>query len=447
MYLNANTGRGGARVAKCRNGTLKDALSEKLSVSKNTILRDAKFAQAVDAMPGYRNDILTGVTDRKKQELTDIYDFMQIEHKPYEVELHIVYNNPEEVKKHTAIFKKIDALTEKYESYELHRLVKTDKTKEEDGREFVYYDIEDVEINVREKILELINENDIQDVEQILLSHIKEHLNIKPLWKPSISEDEYKRMLEIERQEAILEERKRYTPKVINGDTLKEITKIETESIDLIITDPPYNMDKADWDSYGSAEEFADWMELWLKECFRVLKQHGSIYVFGLNRMLSHVQMRMEKIGFKYKNWIIWDTVQGAGGGLWVNRQEAILYFSKSDTPFENKDAIKLYRAEENIREYKGKTYEFKNPSNIWRFPVVDDKSADRTTHPTQKPVELIERMIKANSKEDDTILDCFMGSGTTGVAAMKNRRRSIGFEMEKEYVSIAKDRFEKVEI
>ncbi len=240
---------------------------------------------------------------------------------------------------------------------------------------------------------------------------------------------------------------KLYTPRLMHGDTLKEITKIGSESIDLVVTDPPYNMDKADWDSYGSAEEFADWMELWLEECFRVLKPTGSIYVFGLNRMLSHVQMRMEKIGFKYRNWIIWDTVQGAGGGLWVNRQEAILYFSKSDDVYEDKDSIKLYRSEENIREYKGKTYEFKNPSNIWRFPTVDDKAEDRTAHPTQKPVELIERIIKANSKEGDTILDCFMGSGSTGVAAMKNRRLSVGIEMNETYISISKKRFSSVEL
>ena len=92
----------------------------------------------------------------------------------------------------------------KYENYELKELVKTDKTKEEDGREFVYYDAVPVDMDIRGRILSILDDdNDISEVEGILLSQIKSHLNIQPLWKPSISEEEYEKMLEIERQEAI----------------------------------------------------------------------------------------------------------------------------------------------------------------------------------------------------------------------------------------------------
>jgi DNA modification methylase/ParB-like chromosome segregation protein Spo0J len=244
---------------------------------------------------------------------------------------------------------------------------------------------------------------------------------------------------------AELAERERLMPKLTQGDSTVLIKNLLSESVDLICIDPPYNMDKAEWDSYGSGKEFADWCETWLTDCFRVLKPTGSIYVFGINRMLSHIQHRMDSIGFHYRNWITWDTIQGAGGGLWVNRHEDILYFSKTDKTFEDSESVKLERSEENVREYKGVSYEFKSPSNVWRFPCVDNKNADRTDHPTQKPVELIERIIKASCPDDGLVLDLFMGSGTTGVAAIKTKRRCIGFEMNPLYIQIAENRFNNV--
>ncbi len=438
---------GGQAKGVSQNGTpinTKDKIAQELKISKNTVLRAHKFYLAVNSMYEYYIDITSGNTDRTKQEIVEIYEFAKMK-KYYEVETHILYNNPELIAEHTSIFKSIAKLAKKYDNYELKTLEKTDKTKEEDGREFVLWEAILEDFNAEDQIILMLKDMTIQEIEKELLLYVKTRIGIEDIWKPLISEADFEAIKEIEKEEKKQAERKYYTPKLIHGDTLKEMTKISSESIDLVVTDPPYNMDKADWDSYGSAEEFAAWMEIWLKECFRVLKPTGSIYIFGLNRMLSHVQMRMEKIGFKYKNWIIWDTVQGAGGGLWVNRQEAILYFSKSDEVYEDKDSIKLYRSEENIREYKGKTYEFKNPSNIWRFPTVDDKADDRTSHPTQKPTELIERIVKANSKENDIVLDCFMGSGTTGVVAMKNRRVSIGIERSEEYINISKKRFERV--
>lgn len=224
---------------------------------------------------------------------------------------------------------------------------------------------------------------------------------------------------------------------LVHGCAIDGLRSLPDESIDLIVTDPPYNMDKADWDSFGSGEDFAAWCEQWLSECVRVLAPHGSLYVFGINRMLSHLQPYLER-HLVYRNWIIWDTIQGAGGGLWTNRHEAILYYSKTRDTYENKDAVKLERHEENIREYKGKTYQFKNPSNVWRFPCVDDKSEDRTAHLTQKPVELIQRIIKASCRHKGVVLDPFMGSGTTAVAAIREERKWIGYEKDETHYAIA---------
>lgn len=215
---------------------------------------------------------------------------------------------------------------------------------------------------------------------------------------------------------------------IFNCDCIEGMRSIPGNSIDLVATDPPYNMDKADWDSYGSGEEFAEWAEQWLVECQRVLKPHGSIYIFGINRMLSHLQRWLEQ-NMVYRNWIIWDTIQGAGGGLWTNRYESILYYSKTNETYEDTESVKLERHEKHIREYKGKEYKFKNPSNIWRFPVVDARHKDRSGHITQKPVEVMQRIIRASCPPGGVVLDPFMGSGTTAVASEIEGRRYTGFE------------------
>lgn len=450
LYLQSKMGHSSEGNLKGQNvlsKTTAQKISENTNVSDKTIMRDAKFAQAVDVLHKYRNEILSGETLLTKQDIVAVSDFIQSAPSYYDVDTAVIYQNPSESKTLSKVFDKIASVD--FSATTINELIKTDETKTEGGRELVLWKAESKSFDSEKYFFDELKSyslSAVNDAEKKLLQYVKEN-TLYDVWKPLMSDAEYKDSLKaIEREKELLEIEK-YTPYLRNGDTLKEITKIASESVDLIVTDPPYNMDKADWDSYGSGEEFADWAEQWLKECFRILKPTGSIYVFGINRMLSHIQMRMEQIGFNYKNWIIWDTIQGAGGGLWVNRQEAILYYSKTDKCYEDTDSIKLERAEENIREYKGKTYEFKNPSNIWRFPVVDNKHQDRTTHPTQKPVELIERIVKANSKENDTVLDCFMGSGTTGVATMKLRRYCIGFELSSEYISIAKDRFASVKV
>jgi site-specific DNA-methyltransferase (adenine-specific) len=206
-------------------------------------------------------------------------------------------------------------------------------------------------------------------------------------------------------------------------------------------------MDKAEWDSFGSGKQYAEWATPWLKECYRVLKDDGSIYIFGKHRMLSHLMMVVEEIGFIYQNWITWDTIQGQGSGLFPDRTEGILFYSKSNKPYADHESIKLNRHEENIREYKGREYKFKSPSSPWRFPCVDDKHKERTGHPTQKPVELIERIVIASCPVEGVVFDCFMGSGTTGVACMKNRRHCVGIENNQDYIEISKSRFDSTEV
>lgn len=350
-----------------------------------------------------------------------------------------------------AMGKAYDSLPEKAT---LYRHEPTGEIEQKHGRDYERYGAVPHEEQPRTMFRRLLDESadklsaaTAEKACRQVMEHLSRHASATEEWRPVLSDEEERdrqsRLAEIAR----LTEREMFMPKLLKGDVVSELKRLPGDWYDLICIDPPYNMDKAEWDSYGSGQEFAKWARTWLKECRRVLKDSGAIYVFGINRMLSHLQGEMDAIGLKYRNWIVWDTIQGAGGGLWVNRHEAILYYSKTDQPYEDADSIKLERHEENVREYKGKEYAFKNPSNVWRFPCVDDKHEERTTHPTQKPVELIARIVQASSPKGGRVLDCFIGSGTTGVACMRHRRLCTGIDISDEYLQIAQSRFDSTEV
>lgn len=352
----------------------------------------------------------------------------------------------------------LQAMSKAYESLPeaatFYRYEPTGERKEIHGREHERYEAVGYDVNPRrmfsdqlDAAMDKLSAKTANQIHLQVMESISRMTQGREEWRKVLSdEEEHERQRNLARI-AMLQERDAYMPTLKKGDVVTELSRLPDNWFDLICIDPPYNMDKADWDSFGSGKAFAAWARPWLKHCRRVLKDSGSLYLFGINRMLSHLQGELEDLGLQYRNWIIWDTIQGAGGGLWVNRHESILYYSKTANPYEDADSIKLERHEENIREYKGREYYFKNPSNVWRIPCVDDKHPERTDHPTQKPIELIERIIKASSPVDGYVLDCFIGSGTTGVACMKTRRRCTGIDLSDEYLQIAQSRFDVTEV
>ena len=339
------------------------------------------------------------------------------------------------------------------ESVTLYELRDTDDTKEINGREHRRREAVAQDFAARAQFVLEMAHTDLSSARAIeacyraISQRLDAQAHASETWVPMLTDAEEQARAVRAAELARLQDRASFMPRMLHGDVLGQLRSLPDASFDLVCIDPPYNMDKAGWDSFGSGKDFAAWARPWLKECQRVLKDTGAIYVFGINRMLSHLQHEMDGLGLHYRNWITWDTIQGAGGGLWVNRTEAILYYSKTADTFEDADAVKLERHEENVREYKGREYFFKNPSNIWRFPCVDDKHPERTDHPTQKPVELIERIVRASSPVGGNVLDCFMGSGTTGVACMRARRHATGIDQSAQYIAIAQARFDATEV
>ena len=225
------------------------------------------------------------------------------------------------------------------------------------------------------------------------------------------------------------------------GDALNLFKNIKDNSIDLIVADPPYNLNK----DYGNKsdsktfDEYIKFTEDWTSEAKRVLKPTGTIYVFMGFRFISYLYQILEKSqGLRFNNWICWYYTQGIGKKKGFSpRHDDILMFTKTDKFTFNLDNIrvpqKFYRSVNNMRGA--------NPGDVWEFSHIHYCQGNRQKHPTQKPEGLIERMVLASSNERDTILDPFSGSGTTLRVCQQLNRYCIGFELNPEYVQMTQDR------
>jgi site-specific DNA-methyltransferase (adenine-specific) len=242
---------------------------------------------------------------------------------------------------------------------------------------------------------------------------------------------------------------------LFNDDCFNIFTQIEDKSIDLIICDPPYGVTQNSWDKLDTPN-FLN--KLW-GQYERIVKNNGVIAIFGMglfgaNLVVSNPDM------FRYE--LIWDK-QLVSGFLNANRQPLrvheniyIFYkkqpvynpqFTKSDKKLHSRGNIDTLKFVKNNKNYGGYKYTEsrqetdKYPVSILSFQRV---SSGKNVHPTQKPVELIEWLIKTYSNEDSMVLDNMMGSGTTGVACVNCNRNFIGIEKDTSYFEIAKNRIEK---
>jgi site-specific DNA-methyltransferase (adenine-specific) len=225
------------------------------------------------------------------------------------------------------------------------------------------------------------------------------------------------------------------------GDALELFKSINSSTIDVIIADPPYNLNK-DYGNKSDSRSFDDYIQFtkeWTKQAYRVLKPTGTIYIFMGFRFISYLyQILEQECNFNFNNWICWYYTQGIGKTKGFSpRHDDILMFTKSDKFTFNLDNVripqKFYRSINNMRGA--------NPGDVWEFSHVHYCQENRQNHPTQKPEGLIERMVLASSNEGDMILDPFSGSGTTLRVCQQLVRNCIGFELNSEYVEMTKKR------
>ncbi|MEK7397237.1 MAG: site-specific DNA-methyltransferase [Candidatus Poribacteria bacterium] len=228
---------------------------------------------------------------------------------------------------------------------------------------------------------------------------------------------------------------------ILEGDALKLIADVRSQSVDLIIADPPYNLGK----DYGNNhdlkgfDEYLDFTRNWLREAHRVLKDEGSIYVFIGVRFISYLYDILDReLKMFFNSWITWHYTQGMGKIKGFSpRHDDILFFNKSANFKFNLDNIRIpqkyYRQRNNMTGA--------NPGDVWQFSHVHYSNPERENHPTQKPEALIERMVLASSDEGNLVLDPFAGSGTTLRICQILNRNCIGFELNPDYVTMIKQR------
>lgn len=232
--------------------------------------------------------------------------------------------------------------------------------------------------------------------------------------------------------------------RIIQGNSIEELPKLASESVDLVIADPPYNIGK----DYGNNhdvrgfDEYLEFSRLWLREAHRVLRPQGTMYVFMGFRFISSLYDILDReLGMFFNSWIVWHYTQGMGKRKGFSpRHDDILMFTKSEEFTFNLDAVrvpqKFYRERNNMRGA--------NPGDVWEFSHVHYSHPNRQSHPTQKPEGLIERMVLASTDVGQTVLDPFLGSGTTARVCQQLARCSIGIELNPEYVEISRCRLEQ---
>ena len=235
---------------------------------------------------------------------------------------------------------------------------------------------------------------------------------------------------------------------IILADVMVGLSQIEAGSVDLIFADPPYNIGK-DFNGLRDMREEADyleWCRAWIDECRRVLSPTGSFYLMSSTQMMPHLDLYCRE-RFDVLSRVVW-TYDSSGvqarkyfGSMW----EPILHMASDKSSYVfNADAIKVEAktgAKRGLIDYRKdppQPYSTeKVPGNVWDFARVRFRMEEYEDHPSQKPEALLERIIKASSNSGDLVMDPFSGSFTTCSVAAKLGRRSLGIEINEEYVKV----------
>jgi site-specific DNA-methyltransferase (adenine-specific) len=224
------------------------------------------------------------------------------------------------------------------------------------------------------------------------------------------------------------------------ADCLEMLRRIPSRSIQLVICDPPYNINVAAWDDLA---HYVDWAGQWLAEVERVLSPSGNFVLFGglqyqgeagSGDLLSLMSWMRQHSRMLLANLIIWNYPNGVGAQrFFANRHEEIAWFARTSKYYFDLDAVRTKLDSKTLEVYKRDKRLVPenldkgiNPTNVWRIPRLNGNSKERVGHPTQKPGVLIERLVRALSFPGSTVLDFFAGSGVTTRVAIETGRHSI---------------------
>jgi site-specific DNA-methyltransferase (adenine-specific) len=249
------------------------------------------------------------------------------------------------------------------------------------------------------------------------------------------------------------------------GDSIEWLGRLEANSVGVVFADPPYNIKKAEWDSFESQQEYVSWSVRWIEQAARVLKPEGTLYVCGFSEILADLRLPAARF-FKGCRWLVWHYKNKANlGDDWGRSHESILHFRKSRKFTFNVDDVRIPYGAHTLKypaHPQAETSQYgkgANKDHIWNphprgakpkdvleIPTTCNGMHEKTPHPTQKPEELLRKIILASSNPGDVVIDPFLGSGTTAVVAEQLKRRWKGCDSNLEYCRWAADRLDLVE-
>ncbi len=243
---------------------------------------------------------------------------------------------------------------------------------------------------------------------------------------------------------------------LINSDVIRALKLLPSETFELIFADPPYflsndgfsiksgkavSVNKGEWDKSQGFENEIEFHEAWIAECLRVLKPNGSIVISGTYHSIYKCGYLLQKMGCRIVNDISWFKPNGApalAGRNFTASHETLIWASKSQ------------KAKHTFNYSISKNWEVDNDSiyrvgkqmrSVWSIPSTPKREKTHGVHPTQKPFELLRRIVAMCSNEGDSVLDPFCGSGTTGVASCLLNRRFVGIDLEREFLELSANR------
>lgn len=248
------------------------------------------------------------------------------------------------------------------------------------------------------------------------------------------------------------------------GDCLQVLKKFKDSSVNMVFADPPYSLKKADWDTFKDQEEYIKFSIKWIREVSRILREDWTLYICGFSEILADIHHPAMKYFYNCR-WIVWHYKNKANlGNDWGRSHESILCLRKSKEHVMNIDPIRIPYNSHTLKypsHPQAETSQYGNgkgrdnwipnplgakPKDVIEIPTTCNGMGEKTPHPTQKPEELLRKIILASSNKDDIVLDPFVGSGTTAVCAKQLGRRFVGIDQCEEYLEWAVKRLDSVQ-
>jgi len=246
---------------------------------------------------------------------------------------------------------------------------------------------------------------------------------------------------------------------LFHDNCLNILNKLPENSVDMIFADPPYflsnggisckagkmvSVNKADWDKSKGFEEDFKFTQNWINACRRVLKNNGTIWISGTMHNIYQVGFSLQKFNFKILNEISWfkpNAPPNLTCKYFAHAHETIIWARKHIKISHTFNYNKMKEWDDKIAS------QGKQMRSIWHIPLTPMREKTHGKHPTQKPIELLKRIIISSTNENDLILDPFNGSGTTGVVALELNRQYIGIDKEKDFLDLTLKRINSLEI